>query len=118
MKPWNDTYDGVGTLALVDWVRVFGSGVEVFTLVARVFGAAELELTAVQVGCIIFEEELAAFCEGVPVEALTGFGVNSAAVERVFAVHGEVVVPCWWTVAVGGAPVRPAKEDARAQSNG
>jgi hypothetical protein len=51
-------------------------------------------LTAVQVGCIIFEEELATFCEGVAVEALTAFGEDSAAVERVFDVPGEVVVPC------------------------
>lgn len=62
-------------------------------LVARVFGAAESVLTAVQTGCTIFEEELATFCEGVvAVDASTAFGGDSAAMERVFAAPDEVVV--------------------------
>lgn len=119
MKTLNDTYDWVGGLALVDWVWVFGNGVEVVVLVARVCAAAELALVTIVVACVIFEDELAASGEWVAIETSTPFHMDSAAVEIVFTATDEVVLlESWWTVAVGGGPVRPAKADIRAQYKG
>lgn len=42
----------------MDSVWVFGNGVEVFVLVARVCVAAELTLDIIVVACVIFREEL------------------------------------------------------------
>ena len=72
---------------------VFGNGVDVFILVARVFRPAEFVLAPIQVGRIVFVEELATLCEGVAVGASPPCGWDSAAVGRVLAVLGEVMVP-------------------------